>query len=67
MKWFDDKTLDYTETYTLKKNDRFYELIKVETTKDNTPEYKYKNLQEKFEKAGLSSFWLALTMLFYKT
>ena len=63
--WFPDDALDYIETYTLVKKDSVYELIKVDTNRERILEYEYKDIKDKFARAGLSPFWLALTELSY--
>jgi len=64
-RWFPDSALDYLETYTLVKKDSTYELVKIETNRDTLKEYEYEAIKEKFARAGLSLFWLALTELAY--
>ena len=63
--WFPDDALDYIETYTLVKKDSAYELIKVDTNRERIQEYEYKDIKEKYARAGLSPFWIALTELSY--
>ena len=65
LNWFTDPNLDYTETYTLVKKDGAWDLIKVDTNQEHISEYEYKSKKERFAKAGLSSFWMALTELAY--
>jgi hypothetical protein len=63
LNWFPDNALDYIETYSLVKKDNVYELVKVNTNKERIQEYEYKDIKEKYARAGLSPFWLALTEL----
>ena len=59
-----DEYLNEIETYTLVKKDSAYELIQVNTSRDRK-EYEYKELKEKYARAGLSPFWLGLAELSY--